>query len=171
MGAWSLCARLRGIEPRVAQESPDFFKEKSMLTLLLALSLQASAPVPEEAAIIAAQDARFAAMVKGDVAYLENALAPSLTYHHSSGAAQNKAEFMAAMKGGGLKYKAVEALERKVRRVGAVAIITGVSRLQASNNGEVIDTKARFTDIYENDHGRWVQLAWQSTRIPDAPAK
>jgi ketosteroid isomerase-like protein len=141
-----------------------------MLTLLLAFALQAPAPVQDETAIIAAQDARFAAMVKGDAAYLETALAPSLTYHHSSGAAQNKTEFMAAMKAGALKYKALDIVERKVRRVGAIAIITGIFRLQATNNGEVIDTKARFTDVYENDHGHWVQLAWQNTRIPEATA-
>lgn len=139
-----------------------------MLTLLLALALDAQAPVKDEAQITAAQDARFAAMVKGDAAYLEAALAPSLTYHHSSGSAQTKTEFMAAIRAGALKYKALDIVERKVRRIGAIAIITGVFRLQATNNGETIDSKARFTDVYENDHGRWVQLAWQNTRIPEA---
>ncbi|MBX7183818.1 MAG: nuclear transport factor 2 family protein [Vicinamibacteria bacterium] len=139
-----------------------------MLTLLLALALEAQAPVKDEAQITAAQDARFAAMVKGDAAYLETALDPSLTYHHSTGSAQNKTEFMAAIRAGALKYKALDIVERKVRRIGPIAIITGVFRLQATNNGETIDTKARFTDVYENDHGRWVQLAWQNTRIPEA---
>ncbi len=140
-----------------------------MLTLLLALSLQAATAVPEEAAITVAQDARLAAMVKGDAATLEKALAPSLTYHHSSGSAQNKTELLDAVKAGRLRYKAIEVVERKVRRVVAVAIVTGIVRIQAMNNGEVIDTRARFTDVYENDHGHWVQVAWQSTRLPEAP--
>lgn len=141
-----------------------------MLTLLLALALKTQAPAKDEAAIAAAQDARFAAMVKGDTAYLETALDPSLTYHHSSGSAQSKAEFMGSMKAGTLKYKAIDVIERKVRRFGSVAVITGIFRLQALNNGETIDSKARFTDVYENDHGHWVQVAWQNTRIPEAPA-
>jgi ketosteroid isomerase-like protein len=141
-----------------------------MLTLLLALALDTQAPVKDEAQITAAQDARFAAMVKGDAAYLETALDPSLTYHHSSGAAQTKAEFMASIRAGTLKYKALDVIERKVRRTGSIAIVTGIFRLQATNNGEVIDTRARFTDVYENKDGRWVQLAWQNTRIPEAPA-
>jgi hypothetical protein len=29
---------------------------------------------------------------------------------------------------------------------------------------------ARFTDVYENKDGRWVQIAWQNTRIPETPA-
>lgn len=99
-----------------------------MLTLLLALALDAQTPVKDEAQITAAQDARFAAMVKGDAAYLETALAPSLTYHHSSGSAQTKTEFMAAIRAGALKYKALDIVERKVRRIGAIARSTGMGR-------------------------------------------
>jgi len=33
-----------------------------------------------------------------------------------------------------------------------------------------LDTRARFTDVYENKDGRWVQIAWQNTRIPEAAA-
>lgn len=141
-----------------------------MLTLLLAFALAPQAPARDEATILAAQDARFAAMVKGDASYLETALDPSLTYHHSSGSAQTRAEFMGSIRAGALKYKALDVIERKVRRVGSIAIITGIFRLQATNNGETIDSKARFTDVYENRDGRWVQLAWQNTRIPEAPA-
>lgn len=144
-----------------------------MFTLLLALSLSAQSAVPapaasskDEAAVQSAQDARFAAMVKGDVAYLETALDASLTYHHSSGNAQTKEEFVKAIRDGALKYKGIEAVERRVRRIGAVAIITGVVRLQAINNGDVIDSRARFTDIYELKGGKFVELAWQSTRLP-----
>jgi len=140
-----------------------------MLTLLLALALDTQALAKDEAPIVAAQDARFAAMVKGDAAYLETALDPSLTYHHSTGAAQSKAEFVGAIREGALKYKAIEVLERRVRRVGSIALITGIFRFQALNNGQTIDTKARFTDVYENKDGRWVQIAWQNTRIPEAP--
>ena len=140
-----------------------------MLTLLLALTLATQATAKDDAPIVAAQDARFAAMVKGDAAYLESALDSSLTYHHSTGAAQTKAEFMGAIREGTLKYKAIEVVERSVRRIGPVAIITGVFHFQALNNAQTIDTRARFTDVYENKGGRWVQVAWQNTRLPEAP--
>ncbi len=141
-----------------------------MLTLLLALALQAPAASKDDAQAGAAQDARFAAMVKADTAYLETALDPSLTYHHSSGSAQTKAEFLGAIKGGTLKYKSIEAVERKVRRFGSLVVITGIIRLQAFNNGDVVDTRARFTDVYESRDGKLVQVAWQNTRIPEAAA-
>ena len=141
-----------------------------MLTLLLALALDFQAAARDEAPVLAAQDARFAAMVKGDVAYLDTALDPSLTYHHSTGAAQSKAEFLGAIRQGALKYKAIDVMERRVRRIGPTAIVTGVFRFQAFSNGQTVDTSARFTDVYENKDGRWVQIAWQNTRIPEAPA-
>jgi hypothetical protein len=138
-----------------------------MFALLLFLSLGSqSVPAQEPAAALAAQDARFAAMVSGDAAYLEKALDASLTYQHSTGTAQTKDEFIQAIRAGGLKYKAIDVLDRRARRFGAVVIITGTYRLQATNNVEVIDTKARFTDVYLEREGRFVQVAWQNTRMP-----
>ena len=141
-----------------------------MLTLLLALALDTQALAKDDAPIAAAQDARFAAMVKGDMGHLDTALDPSLTYHHSTGAAQSKAEFLGAIREGSLKYKAIEVMERRVRRIGAIAIVTGIFTFQALSNGQTLDARARFTDVYENQHGRWVQVAWQNTRIPEAAA-
>jgi Domain of unknown function (DUF4440) len=137
-----------------------------MLTLLLALALQAPSVAKEDTAVFAAQDARIAAMVAGNADYLETALDPSLTYHHSTGAAQTKAEFITAIREGKLKYKGLDVAERHVRRFGSVTIVTGIIHLQAVNNGEVIDSRARFTDVYEMKAGKFVQLAWQNTRIP-----
>lgn len=137
-----------------------------MFTLLLVLSLQAEAPVQGDAAALAAQDARFAAMIKGDAAYLETALDESLTYQHSTGACQSKAEFVDAIRTGALKYKAIDVIERQVRHFGTVVIITGMIRVQAVNASGTLDTRARFTDVYERRKDRLIQVAWQNTRIP-----
>ena len=137
-----------------------------MLTLLLALALQASSAAKEDATAFAAQDARFAAMVKADAAYLETALDPSLTYQHSTGTYQSKADLVGAIRSGALKYKAIDVLERRARHFGSVVIITGIVRVQASNATGTLDIRARFTDVYEKQKDRLVQVAWQNTRIP-----
>lgn len=137
-----------------------------MLILLLALALQASPTAKDNATAFAAQDARFSAMVKGDAAYLETALDPSLTYQHSTGAYQSKADFVGAIRSGALKYKAIEVIERQARHFGPVVIITGIVRVQASNATGALDIRARFTDVYEKQKDRLVQVAWQNTRIP-----
>jgi len=137
-----------------------------LLTLFLALVLYTQAARNDDSAVLAAQDARFAAIVAADVGYLERALDSSLTYHHSTGAAQSKAEFIDAIRAGGLKYKAIDVMERRVRRFGSVAIVTGLIRIQAVNNADTVDIRARFTDAYEMRPGGFVQVAWQNTRIP-----
>jgi hypothetical protein len=137
-----------------------------MFTLLLVLSLQAEAPAKGDAAALAAQDARFTAMVRADVAHLETALDESLTYQHSTGAYQSKAEFVDAIRTGALKYKAIDVIERQVRHFGTVVIITGMIRVQAVNASGTLDTRARFTDVYERRKDRLIQVAWQNTRVP-----
>ena len=137
-----------------------------MFTLLLVLGLQAEAPATADPVATAAQDARFAAMIKADATYLETALDASLTYQHSTGATQSKTEFVEAIRTGALKYKAIDVLERQVRHFGTVVIITGMIRLQAVNASGTLDTRARFTDVYERRENRLVQVAWQNTRVP-----
>lgn len=137
-----------------------------MLSLFLALALGASGDAAADTAAIAAQDARLSAMLRGDAAFLESALDPSLTYQHSTGAYQSKTDFVEAIRKGTLKYQVLEVVERKVRHFGSVAIITGILRVQARGDAGVIDIKARFTDVYEKRDGRLVQVAWQNTRLP-----
>ena len=50
---------------------------------------------------------RFAAMVAQDIAALEPLLADDLTYGHSNGEFQNKAEFLETIRGGRLRYEAI----------------------------------------------------------------
>ena len=139
-----------------------------MLVLLLSFGLlaQEASADASTAAAFAAQDARFKAMVTADASFLESALDATLTYQHSTGSAQTKAEFIQSIRTGGLKYKAIDVLERRARRFGAIVIITGTYRLQAHTATESIDTKARFTDVYEERGGRFIQVAWQNTRVP-----
>ena len=137
-----------------------------MLTLLLTLALAAPLDPTADTAAFLAQDARLSAMIRGDAAFLESALDPSLTYQHSTGTYQSKTDFIDAIRKGTLKYQVLDVVERKVRHFGPVAIITGILRVQARSEAGAIDIKARFTDVYEKRDGRLVQVAWQNTRLP-----
>lgn len=139
---------------------------RTVLTLFLAIALAAPTGAPADTAAFTAQDARLAAMIRGDASFLESALDESLTYQHSTGTSQSKTEFIEAIRAGTLKYRLLDIVERKARHFGPVTIITGILRLQAANDAGVIDIKARFTDVYERRDGRLVQVAWQNTRIP-----
>jgi ketosteroid isomerase-like protein len=113
-----------------------------------------------------AQDLRFAAMVAADIPRLAEMIDESAVYQHSTAAAETKQSFLDNIKTKTLQYHVLEPMERQVRVYGDVAIITGVLRIKATNRGEAMDTRLRFTDIYARRDARYRLVSWQSTRFP-----
>ena len=121
-----------------------------------------------EAEIIAADDARFAAMVKGDWAALEAALADDLTYVHSTARLESKAEHMANLRAGKPYYRGAAPRDRRVRVHGHVGVVNGVSEMHVDNAGKEQRFTVRYLAVYAKSGARWRMIAWQSTRQPDA---
>jgi ketosteroid isomerase-like protein len=109
---------------------------------------------------------RFAAMVAQDIAALEPLLASDLTYAHSNGEFENKAEFLETIRSGRLRYEAIDVAELSVREYGNVAIVTGLIVVQARAGDQPVKLNVRYTDAYVSHDGRWQLVAWQSTRLP-----
>jgi hypothetical protein len=59
-------------------------------------------------ALLASNSARFTAMVRGDLTALDTLLGPELSYIHSDGALESKAQFLATLRTGQLRYQAIE---------------------------------------------------------------
>lgn len=121
-----------------------------------------------EAEIIAADDARFAAMVKGDWAALEAALADDLTYVHSTARLESKAEHVANLRAGMPSYRGAAPRDRRVRALGQVGVVNGVSEMHVERDGKEQHFTVRYLAVYAKSAERWRMIAWQSTRQPDA---
>ena len=63
--------------------------------------------------IAALEDARYTAMLKGDVATLERLLHPVLVYMHSSGVADSKASYISGLRDGVWNYQHIERTDQK----------------------------------------------------------
>jgi hypothetical protein len=157
------------------------------LALLLSLVLPAllaaqppEPPVPETepglppnhggdptAGVKALELQRFAAMVKGDTALLGRMLGDDLTYTHTTGAVDTKATFLEALQSGKLRYRAIQpaGIEARVY-AGAATVVTGRVEMRVVLDGKEVTFPARFTSVYAKRHGRWLLVAWQSTRLP-----
>jgi hypothetical protein len=109
---------------------------------------------------------RFAAMVAQDIAALEPLLADDLTYGHSNGDFENKAQFLETIRGGRLRYEAIDVQELEVRQYDAVAIVTGRLIVSARAGTQPLKLNIRYLDAYVNHGGHWQLVAWQSTRLP-----
>ena len=141
--------------------------------LLAALTIAASANGPQagagsadEQAVLKADNARFAAMIKADAAALEKLLADELSYTHSNAAVQDKAAFISDIKTGKIKYLTVEPTDQKVRVFGTTAIVTGGASVHVVQNGNDLTFKIRYTNTHLNRGGAWQMVAWQATRLP-----
>src|SRR5205807_3013363 len=103
------------------------------LTLPLALAVWSlhSGPVPAQAlgaatqAVLAAEDQRVDAMVRGDTAALRSLLADGLTYTHSDGAQQSKAELLQTIGSGALRYQSITHEGRVVRVRDRKSVVEG----------------------------------------------
>jgi hypothetical protein len=142
------------------------------LFLLFGLALVSSGLVAQEPgalgreALLASDSARFTAMVRNDLPSLDTLLAPELTYIHSDGALESKAQFLATLKTGQLRYQAIEPTDLKARLYGDVGIVTGRSRMGVRVGSELLRFSIRFTAIYRRTAKSWVLVAWQATRMP-----
>jgi ketosteroid isomerase-like protein len=138
------------------------FTWSALLFLCACAGLQAN-PAEEVEQI---ERRRFAAMVAQDIAALELLLAEDLTYGHSNGEFQDKAQFLETIREGRLRYEAIGVQGLTVRHYGNVAIVTGQILISGRAGDQPVTLNLRYTDAYVNRDGRWQLVAWQSTRLP-----
>jgi hypothetical protein len=124
-------------------------------------------PVTGEDAVLAAEDARFAAMVAADPEAMRRWLADDLVYVHSTGVVEDREQLIASIVGRKLQYLAIESSERRVVFQGAdAAFVHGVARIEAKLGGRALEFPARYLAVYGLEGGAWRLRAWQSLRLP-----
>jgi len=109
---------------------------------------------------------RFEAVVRGDIAALDDILSDDLSYTHATGVHETKAEFIAKLKSGQLKYESLTPEDMLVRVYGTTGVVTGVARVKVQVKGEPLSFQLRFTDVYVMKGDRWQMVAWHATRLP-----
>lgn len=135
------------------------------LLLLLLPGFLAAEPADPRQEILAADARRFAAMIQGDLKALEGLLTEDLTYTHSTGQIETRAQFLEGMRSGALRYLAAEPSDAVVRVYGETAIVTGRAEMRVSTQGKELTLPIRFTEVWVKSGGTWKMAAWQSTRI------
>lgn len=137
-----------------------------LVATLAAGARWAAAAEEVEAEVLRREEARFTAMVKADLAVLEDVLADDLTYVHSNGNLDGKREFIEALRSGRTKYHSFEREGVAVRKYGDTAVVTGRAHVLVQAAGAELDFKLFFTDVYVRRGGKWRMVAWESTRLP-----
>ncbi len=121
---------------------------------------------PVEQLVLARDDARYAAMIGGDFAALEEVLADALSYCHSTGAVESKAQYLDALRSGRVRYLR---MDRELARFHAwtdCAVMQGAVDVTAQVDGSPYRTRAAFTSTWVREDGSWKLAAWAATALP-----
>jgi ketosteroid isomerase-like protein len=119
-----------------------------------------------EAQIVDAEDRLKNAMLKSDVATLEQLLAPDLIFTNFLGHLQSKEDDIAAYKSGVLKIRDLQASERQIRIYGEVGIVSVKINLLGTYAGVPADGDFRFTRVWAlSTEQTWRVVAAHAGRI------
>jgi len=112
-----------------------------------------------------AEQQRFEAMMRQDVAALDTLLDEDVTYVHTGGDMQSKAEFIDLIRSRRLVYESIAPSEMHVRVYEGGAIVTGLSQMRVRSATGVSGFQIRFTEAYVRREGRWLLTAWEATKV------
>lgn len=132
------------------------------------LGQSGGASAKAEQQVLQAEKDRFTAMVNVNEAALNKLLGDDLTYTHTNALFQTKAEFIAVLKEGSIKYVSVTPSEPdwKVRIYGNIAVVNGVAAVNVIDHGNNLKFRLRYTTAHVNRGGAWQMVSWQATRFP-----
>ncbi|RRA97610.1 nuclear transport factor 2 family protein [Larkinella rosea] len=118
-----------------------------------------------EKAVLEVEKQRFDAQVTRNYAVLEKTLGDELLYNHSNGNQDTKQSYIQSLKDGKQSYESIGVQEQTVHVYGNTAVITGICLVKATNNGQSINSKLRYTDVYVKKGAQWQMVAWQSLKL------
>jgi len=110
---------------------------------------------------------RFRLTAAADVDAVEKLLDDDLTYCHTTGRCESKAEYLANLRSGRTKYHKIEVVSSAVRHYGDIAIVHGRITIDVEAGGQSVQgLKMSYTDVYRRVGDRWRMLAWHSSPLP-----
>jgi len=139
----------------------------ALIAILAALAAAGPARAADEKqAVLDAQDRRWKATVDADVETLGRMTTDDMTYTHSSARVDTRASFLDSLKSGRADYQSIVPEERGVRLYGDAAVVAGIAHVLVKAEGNDIDVRLRFTELYVKQDGQWRMAMWHSTRVP-----
>ena len=112
------------------------------------------------------EERRCAAMTGSDLATLENLLADTLTYTHSSAVVDDKTSYIESIRSGRVKYLKVERFDTHSQVYGDTVITTGRARIDVQVGGVERHLNMRYANVWIKTPKGWQFALWQSTPIP-----
>ena len=137
----------------------------SICCFFIAGSYGASAQSAAVEKVMALEKQRFAAMVSGDTVFLHTVLADDLLYSHSNGVVDTKASLIRSIVSNTLDYQEMNLQNMESRTYKGTVILNGTMNIKLLSNGQTLDLKIKYLDVYRKKGKAWQLVAWQSAKL------
>jgi ketosteroid isomerase-like protein len=104
----------------------------------------------------------YRAMVEKDRVTLDNLTAETLSYGHSSGAIENKSEYVAAIMNGQFEFISIDTIDQYISISGDTAILRHIFNAKGKNDGKQVDVHIGVMMTLQKQEGAWKLLARQA---------
>jgi uncharacterized protein (TIGR02246 family) len=137
------------------------------VTSVLQLAVLAQRQIPlTEQQLVAIDNQRMDALRRGDTVPLEKIYADDYTLVTGTGQVRSKADQIAELKSGQLRYASIDSVERQVRLYGDVGVIVSRQKAVIFQNGQQITSgDERVTRVYKKMNDSWRVIATHATPI------
>ena len=117
----------------------------------------------KESAVSAAVEALRKAMIAADKSALDQLTTPELSYGHSSGRLENKAEFIATLTSGKAGFSGIELSDQTVNVVDRIALVRHVFNGTRRKEGDKM--KLSILTVWLQQQEQWKLLARQAAKL------
>lgn len=137
----------------------------SLLLCFIAVNFIAQAQSKDEQAVAAAVENLKKAMVDADKAALEDISVAELSYGHSSGKIEDKAQFVEALTSGKSDFKNMNLTEQTITVSGNTALVRHDLKASVVDNGSPADIHLGVLLVWQKQKGKWKLLARQAYKL------
>ncbi len=136
------------------------------LLLLSVLAFPAISQTKDEKAVAAAVEKLRAAMISGDRGMLEGIAADSLSYGHSGGKVESKAEFVEGIASGKSDFVTIDLSGQTLSVVNNIAIVRHTLNATTNDGGKPGTVKIHVLTVWNKVKGEWKMIARQAVKLP-----
>jgi ketosteroid isomerase-like protein len=136
-----------------------------LLIICFSALTAAFAQSKDETAVANAVEALKKAMIDADKTALENIAADDLSYGHSAGKIEDKAEFVRAIVSNESDFVTITLTDQTIKIVGNTAIVRHKLAATTNNNGQPGTAKLSVLLVWQKQKGGWKLLARQAVKI------
>ena len=142
------------------------FTRTATAGLVLLAAGPLAAQTSEEAAVAAGVEELHKAIIAADPAKLAAVSAETLTYGHSAGRLENKAQFIDQLASGRSVYRSISVQDQKIIVSGDVATVRHNLAVVTVSNGKDVPSRLGILLVWQKQPDRWRLIARQSIALP-----